>query len=153
MEEFDQEQPAEVKLVVTEEMRSYLYDITRWAKLLSVVGFVVSVFVILAAFSIPALINSNPAVATQMGQLGPSGSIIITVIYFILGLLLFYPSILLNKVASKGKQGVLFGDQESLNQALANLKSLFKFWGIVTIVAIGLYFLLVFLVGAGMATA
>ena len=153
MEEFEEQNQAEVKLVVTEEMRSYIYDITKWAKFLSVIGFVISVFVILAAFSIPALMNSNPAVAAQMGQLGTSGATVITIIYFILGLLLFYPSILLNKVANRGKQGVLFGDQESLNQAMSSLKSLFKFWGIVTITIIIFYFLLVFLVGAGMAVA
>ena len=153
MEEFVEQKPEEVKLVVTEEMRSYLYDITKWAKFLSIIGFVISVFIILAAFSIPAIINSNPAVAAQMGQLGASGATIITVIYFILGLLLFYPSILLNKVANKGKQGVLFGDQESLNQAVSNLKSLFKFWGIVTIAIIAFYFLMIFLVGAEMAAA
>jgi len=153
MEEFEEQNQAEVKLIVTEEMRSYIYDITKWAKFLSVIGFVISVFVILAAFSIPALMNSNPAVAAQMGQLGTSGATVITIIYFILGLLLFYPSILLNKVANRGKQGVLFGDQESLNQAMSSLKSLFKFWGIVTITIIIFYFLLVFLVGAGMAVA
>lgn len=153
IEEFEEQKPAEVKLVVTEEIRSYLYDITKWAKFLSVVGFVVSIFVIIAAFSIPALINSNPAVATQMGQLGSSGTTIVTVIYFVLGLLLFYPSILLNKIANKGKQGVLFGDQESLNSAMASLKSLFKFWGSITIAIIAFYFLLIFMVGAGMAVA
>ncbi|MDQ1139640.1 DUF5362 family protein [Pedobacter agri] len=153
MEEFEQQKAEEVKLVVTEDMRSYLYDITKWAKFLSVVGFVISVFIIVAAFSIPALVNSNPALATQMGQLGTSGATIITVIYFVMGLLLFYPSILLNRVANKGKQGVLFGDQENLNQAISNLKSLFKFWGIVTIAIIVFYFLMIFLVGAGMAVA
>ncbi|MET0573927.1 MAG: DUF5362 family protein [Pedobacter agri] len=153
MEEFEQQKAEEVKLAVTEDMRSYLYDITKWAKFLSVVGFVISVFIILAAFSIPALVNSNPAIAAQMGQLGASGATIITVIYFVMGLLLFYPSILLNRVANKGKQGVLFGDQENLNQAISNLKSLFKFWGIVTIAIIAFYFLMIFLVGAGMAVA
>lgn len=153
MEEFEQQKAEEVKLVVTEDMRSYLYDITKWAKFISVVGFVISVFIILAAFSIPALVNSNPAIAAQMGQLGASGATIITVIYFVMGLLLFYPSILLNRVANKGKQGVLFGDQENLNQAISNLKSLFKFWGIVTIAIIAFYFLMIFLVGAGMAVA
>ncbi|WP_316806406.1 DUF5362 family protein [Pedobacter agri] len=153
MEEFEQQKAEEVKLVVTEDMRSYLYDITKWAKFLSVVGFVISIFIIIAAFSIPALVDNNPAIAAQMGPLGASGATIITVIYFVMGLLLFYPSILLNRVANKGKQGVLFGDQENLNQAVSNLKSLFKFWGVVTIAIIAFYFLMIFLVGAGMAVA
>jgi len=151
MEEFEEQKPEEVKLVITEDIRSYLYDITKWAKFLSIIGFVVSVFIILAAFSIPTIINSNPTVAAQMNQLGSSGATIITIFYVILGLFLFYPSILLNKVASKGKQGVLFGDQESLNQAMASLKTLFKFWGIVFIIITAFFFLSRLLVGAAMA--
>ncbi|MDN3588182.1 DUF5362 family protein [Pedobacter aquatilis] len=150
-EQFEQDKPDEVKLVVTEDMRSYIYDITKWARFISIVGFVISIFVIMAAFSIPALMNSNPGVAAQMSQLGSNGATVITVVYFVLGLLLFYPSILLNKIAKKAKQGVLFGDQESLNESFANLKSLFKFWGIVTIVVIAFLLFSRLLVGAAMA--
>ena len=147
-EQFEDNKPDEVKLVVTEDMRSYIYDITKWARFISIVGFVISIFLIMAAFSISALMNSNPGVTAQLNQLGSNGSTVITVLYLVLGLLLFYPSILLNKLSKKAKQGVLFGDQESLNQSFATLKSLFKFWGIVTIVIIAFLFFSRFLVGA-----
>lgn len=152
-EEFEQQEPAEVKLIVTEDMRSYLYDITKWAKFLSIIGFIFAVMVILLAFSIPSIISTNPGVAKQMGALGQGGSTVITILYLLLGLFYFYPSVLLSKIANKGKQGVLFGDQESLNASMSSLKSLFKFWGIVTIIIIASYFILVFFVGAGMAAA
>lgn len=151
MEDLEQEVPQEVKLIVTEEMRSYLYDITKWAKFLSIVGFVFAAFIILAALSIPSIISSNPGLAKQFAPLGQGGATIITVVYLLLGLFYFYPSILLFRLANKGKQGVLFGDQESLDTAILSLKSLFKFWGIMTIAIIVGYFLLVFVVGAGMA--
>ncbi|TCD11076.1 hypothetical protein EZ449_06160 [Pedobacter frigidisoli] len=153
MEELDQQKPEEVKLVVSEEMRSYIYDVTKWAKFLSIVGFVFAALLILGAFSIPAMISSNPALAAKMSSLGQGGSTLVTIIYLALGLFYFYPSLLLFRISNKGKQGVLFGDQESLDSAFSNVKSLFKFWGIITIVVIVGYFLLVFLVGAGMAVA
>lgn len=153
MEELDQQKPEDVKLVVSEEMRSYLYDITKWAKFLSIVGFVFAALLILGAFSIPSMISSNPALAAKVGALGQGGSMAITIIYLALGLFYFYPSLLLFRISNKGKQGVLFGDQEHLDSAMSNLKSLFKFWGIITILIIVGYFLLVFLVGAGMAVA
>ena len=153
MEEFEQEQPEEVRLVVTEEMRSYIYDITRWAKFLSIVGFVFAALLILISFSVPAMLSGNPALARQLGPLGRGGSVMITILYLALGLFYFYPSLLLSRISGKGKQGVLFGDQESLDTAVSNLKSLFKFWGIATIMVIAGYFLLIFLVGAGMAAA
>ncbi|MGM9478723.1 hypothetical protein ACS5PU_20025 [Pedobacter sp. GSP4] len=150
MEDLEQEVPQEVKLVVTEEMRSYLYDITKWARFLSIVGFVFAALLILVALSIPSIIAGNPGLAKQFAPLGQGGSIVLTIIYLLLGLFYFYPSILLFRVANRGKQGVLFGDQESLDVAVLSLKSLFKFWGIMTIAVIVGYFLLVFVVGAGM---
>jgi len=153
MEDLEEDVPQEVKLVVTEEMRSYIYDITRWAKFLSIVGFVFSVILILVSFTIPAMIASNPVLAKQLGSLGQGSSTAITIVYLILGLFYFYPSLLLFRISNNGKQGVLFGNQESLNTAMQNVKSLFKFWGIITITVIVGYFLLIFLVGAGLAVA
>lgn len=153
MEDLENEEPQEVKLIVTEEMRSYIYDITKWAKFLSFVGFALAALLVLVSFSVPSLLGSNPALAKQFGALGQSGSIAITIIYLLLGLFYFYPSLLLLKIANHGKQGVLFGNQESLNTALQNVKSLFKFWGIITIVVIVSYFLLIFLGGLSMAVA
>jgi len=153
MEDLEEDVPQEVKLVVTEEMRSYIYDITRWAKFLSIVGFVFSVILILVSFTIPAMIESNPVLAKQLGSLGQGSSTAITIVYLILGLFYFYPSLLLFRISNNGKQGVLFGNQESLNTAMQNVKSLFKFWGIITITVIVGYFLLIFLVGAGLAVA
>ncbi|NTE00630.1 hypothetical protein G6M26_24070 [Agrobacterium tumefaciens] len=153
MEDLEENVPQEVKLVVTEEMRSYIYDITKWAKFLSIVGFVFSVILILVSFTIPSMIASNPMLAKQFGSLGQGSSTAITIVYLILGLFYFYPSLLLFRISNNGKQGVLFGNQESLNNAMQNVKSLFKFWGIITITVIVGYFLLIFLVGAGLAVA
>jgi hypothetical protein len=153
MDDLENEVPQEVKLIVTEEMRSYIYDITKWAKFLSFVGFALAALLVLVSFSVPSLLGSNPALAKQFGALGQSGSMAITIIYLALGLFYFYPSLLLLRISNNGKQGVLFGSQESLNTAMQNVKSLFKFWGIITIAVIVGYFLLIFMVGAGMAAA
>jgi len=153
MDDLENEVPQEVKLIVTEEMRSYIYDITKWAKFLSFVGFALAALLVLVSFSVPSLLGSNPALAKQFGALGQSGSMAITIIYLALGLFYFYPSLLLLRISNNGKQGVLFGSQESLNTAMQNVKSLFKFWGIITIAVIVGYFFLIFMVGAGMAAA
>ncbi|WP_443939708.1 DUF5362 family protein [Pedobacter sp. MW01-1-1] len=153
MEEYSEERSQEVKLIVTEEMRSYIYDITKWARFLAVVGFVFSAFLIIGSFGIGALISGNPQMSTQLGFLGSAGSVIVTFIYLALGLLYFYPSLLLFRVANRGKHAVLFGDQENLNIAMRNLKSLFTFLGVLTIVIIVVYILLIFLAGATMQVA
>ncbi|TDG36032.1 hypothetical protein EZJ43_10130 [Pedobacter changchengzhani] len=152
MENFDQEvtQPSEVKLVVTEEMRSYIYDATKWCKLLAIVGIVVSIFLLIGSFGIGALINADPKMQAQLGPLASAGGLGVTIFYLLMGLLYFYPSILLYKFANKGKQGVLFGDQASLNEAFLSIKSLFKFMGILTIVLVATYFIFVLVMGAGL---
>ena len=128
MEDFEKEVPQEVKLVVTEEMRSYFYDMSKWARFLSVVGFVISAFLTLGSFGIGAAVTANPGVLNQLGPLAGLGATGITIFYLLLALFFFYPSLLLFRF--------------STNEAIAHVKSLFKFWGILTILFIAGYFLL-----------
>jgi len=153
MENFDPEetQTQEIKLIVTEEMRSYIYETTKWAKILAIVGFVISAFLFIGSFGIASFINSNPNMAAQLGPLGKGGSLGVTVLYLIFAFLYFYPSLLLSKFSNKGKQGILFGDQASLSDALLNIKSLFKYMGILTLIVVFSYVALVLVVGLGMA--
>ncbi len=148
MKELENQEPAEVKLIVSEEMRSYLYDITKWTRFLAIAGFVFSAMLILISLSIGALLSGNPALSKQLGPLAEGGSTILTVLYLIMALLFFYPSLLMFKFSNKSKQAVLFGDQESLNEAVLNLKSLFKYWGILALVLIVGYFILNIFAGA-----
>jgi hypothetical protein len=149
MEDFENEVPQEVKLVVTEEMRSYFYDMSKWARFLSVVGFVISAFLTLGSFGIGAAVTANPGMLNQLGPLGGIGATGITIFYLLLALFFFYPSLLLLRFSAKVKQGVLFGDQGNLNDAIAHVKSLFKFWGVITILLIASYFLLLLAVLTG----
>jgi len=149
MEDLEQKVPQEVKLIVTEEMRSYFYDMSKWARFLSVVGFVISAFLTIGSFGIGAAITANPGMLNQLGPLAGIGATGITIFYLLLALFFFYPSLLLFRFSTKGKHGILFGDQENLDDAISHVKSLFKFWGIITIVLIVGYFLLLLAVLAG----
>jgi len=152
MEDLEQS-PQEVKLVVTEEMRSYIYEISKWARFLSIIGFILSAFLIIGSFGIGAALTANPSMVAQLGPLAGAGAIGVTIVYLVLALMYFYPSLLLFRFSNKGKQGVLYGDQESLDAAMMNMKSLFKFWGIFTIVIMIGYFLFMLLFAASMARA
>lgn len=132
------------QLIITEEIRSYIYDVARWANFLAVVGFVIAAFMLLAALTIGTAMNTNPQVAAMMGTLGNVGSTAITIVFIAYGLAIFYPSLLLSRYARKTKIGVLYGEQESLNESFSALKSLFKYWGIIVIILIGLNLLSVF---------
>jgi len=151
MEDLEEQVPQEVKLIVTEEMRSYIYETTKWTRFLSIIGFILSVFLIMGSFGIGAAVKTNPAILKPLGPFANIGAIGITVLYLLLALIYFYPSLLLFRFSNKGRQGVLYGDQESLNNALLSMKSLFKFWGISTIVIMIGYFLLILVFMASVA--
>jgi len=138
-EQFEnQTEPENPQLIVTEDMRSYIYDMSKWARFLGIVGFVVSAFLFLAALTVGPAINANPEMAKMLGQLGTMDSATITVVFCIYGAAICYPSFLMVRYASSANQGVLYGEQNNLNDAMSNLKSLFKYFGILALIFIGL---------------
>jgi hypothetical protein len=130
-------------LVVSEEMRSYIYEIAKWAGFLAIVGFVFTGIMIISAFTIGAAMNTSPEIMLMAGPLGKFGGIFFTVICLVYAFAVFYPSLLMFKYSTKAKHGILYGEQSNLNDALSKLKSLFKYWGILTIIFVSLYILLI----------
>lgn len=160
MENFDETQPVQPAeeqdetLIVTEDIRSYIYETAKWTHFLSIVGFILCGFLVIVAFGIGAIMGS----ASQLADLGPLsaiGSVGITIVYLLLALIYFYPSLLLFKYSSAAKKAVLFADQLSLSVAMGKMKSLFKFWGIFTIIILAFYiilFLFAIVAGIGAST-
>ena len=138
-ETIQQQQP---QLIVSEDMRSYIYDMAKWANFLAIVGFVIVGFLILTSFTIGSAMSTNPELAAAMStsRLSPIG---ITIFCLVYAFAVFYPSLLMFKYAAKAKFGVLYGEQASLDEALGKMKSLFKFWGIITIVLLSLYIIFI----------
>src|SRR5690606_9207419 len=83
------------QLMVTEDMRSYLYDMAKWANFLGIAGFVIAAFMLMAALTIGPAINANPEMAKMLGQLGTVDSTTLSIVFLIYGLLIFYPSLLM----------------------------------------------------------
>ena len=142
-------------LVISEDIRSYLYESAKWTKFLSIVGFVFTALMVLLSLSVGSLMTAmNTAVGEQHNPYAALGSGMLTVILLLSAVLYFYPSFLLFKFSNATKQGVLYGDQESLNAGLSKLKSFFKFWGVLMIVILGFYALaLLFGIIAGIAAS
>lgn len=133
------------QLVVTEEIRSYIYETAKWTKFLSIVGLVLAVFMALAAFSANAIIETITA-TTPGNPLAQMGSAFIMVYFLCISLMLFYPSFLLFKYANAATTAVLYADQENFTIAMKKMKSVFKFWGIMTIIVLAMYILSLLLV-------
>lgn len=132
------------QLIVSEDMRSYIYDMTKWTSFLAIVGFVLTGLMVLTAFTIGPAISTDAKLAAAMAasSLSPMG---ITLFCLVFAFAIFYPSLLLYKYTAKAKLGVLYGEQASLNEAFGKMKSLFKYWGIITLIGIVFYILLIVL--------
>lgn len=141
-EEITSESPTGPQLIVTEEMRSYLYEMAKWAGFLAIVGFVFTGLAVVSSFTVGAAIGSNPELP-GLKPFAAIGSLGFTIMGLLYAFAIFYPSLLLFKYSARAKLGVLYGDQDSLNEALSKLKSLFKYWGILTIILICFYIMLV----------
>lgn len=133
------------QLLITEDMRSHIYETAKWANILAIVGFVISGVAIIAAFTMGSAMNTNPELATAIGSLGKLGSVVLTLIFLCYSFAIFYPSLLMFKYSTKAKLGVLYGDQASLAEALGKMKSLFKYWGILALIMAGFYLLMILL--------
>jgi hypothetical protein len=118
-------------LIITEDIRSYIYESARWSKFLSIVGFIFTGLMVLAAFSMNSIMTAMSQMPAYSG-LAKFGS----------ALLYFYPSYLMYKYANSAKHAVLYGDQPSLSVAMSKMKSIFKFWGILTMILVGIYVLM-----------
>jgi hypothetical protein len=153
---FTPENPKQESLVITEDIRSYIYETAKWTKFLSIIGFIGTGFLVLISFSVGAFMS---AAGTLMGKANPyaaMGSGALTVTVLLTALLYFYPSFILFKYSNAAKKAILYEDQHSLAIAAAKMKSFFKFWGILTIIVLAIYiilFLFMIVAGIGAATA
>lgn len=102
-----------------------------WVRFLSVLGFVLCGFMVLAGvFSVFAGLTSG------QGQMLAAG-----LLYVLMTILYFVPSMLLGQFATAiGKLGQS-GTEDDLQEAMERQKSFWKFVGIMTLVVMGLYLL------------
>jgi hypothetical protein len=149
-----EEEDGPIRLIITEDIRSYIYQAAKWAKFLSIVGFIVTGLMVMIALSVQSVMQSLSEIPAYSG-LAALGSGVITFFYLLLALLYCYPSYLMYKFSSSAKLAVLYGNQESLSEAMIKMKSIFKFFGIITVIFISMYVLMVvlFSIGAGIAAA
>ena len=129
------------QLIIDLASQSFLQTTARWAKILAVIGFVMIGFIILVAI----YITSTTGVWSQTGL----QNFFMTAIYSLMGLLYFFPTLYLYRFAVKMQEGLQDNDQEMVRESFQNLKSLFRFVGILTVVCIGIYGLMLFAVGIG----
>ncbi|MBS1666177.1 MAG: hypothetical protein JST58_02260 [Bacteroidetes bacterium] len=144
-------------LQIDQQTNSYLGETAKWTKFLSILGFIFcGIFVIVGIFfgSVIGALFSGKLPGAEMSSAPGAGGFgaLFAIIYILLALLYFFPCFYLYNFSSKMQIALRNNDQSQLNNSFKNLKSCFKFLGILTIVILSFYVLaIIFSIIAGAA--
>ncbi len=121
-----------------------LRESAKWGKFLAVIGLIFSGMIVVFAFILPSLIDSISA--AQHSEFLPEGSKAgITFNFILIAALIFFPCLFLLRFSNSIKKAIEEINQDEFTMAFSNLKTLLKFYGIVTIIILGLYALAIVL--------
>ena len=140
-------------LDLTQEAIGYLKTTAKWANFLAIIGFIGVGFMVLAALFVGTFMSSMSDFSEISPLIGSGFGLAMTILYLIIAALYFFPTLYLYRFATKTKAAIRDYQTHNLTEGLKNLKSSFKFVGIMIAVILGLYALiLVFaIVGGGIA--
>ena len=138
-------------LQVSSTSQSFLSEAAKWGKFLSVVGFIFCGLLAIASFFAPRLYSRMEAYQSLPAGRATGASVVITLFYLCFAVVLFFPSLYLNKFSAKMKIALNSANQENFEESLLNLKSLLKFYGIFTIIMLSIYVLVFILSMLGLA--
>jgi len=135
-------------LSLTSGSKAFLNEAARWTKFLSILGFIFIGILIIVALFAGSFIAAAMEAQTGMGMLGGT---VLTIIYLAMAALYFFPIYYLFQFSSKMKAALAQQSSELLQQAFENLKSHYKFMGILMIVVLGFYVIVLAFAGIGAA--
>ncbi|MFZ4785088.1 MAG: hypothetical protein ACOYLH_06380 [Flavobacteriales bacterium] len=123
---------------ITTQIQENLRIAGKWGRFLAILGFIGLGFMILGSISMFAFI-SNSRISGSNGMT-MSG---IGFLYLAIGILYFFPTLFLLRLSNAALNTGLYGNETDLEEMTLNLKKLFKFIGILTIITIGIYILVI----------
>ena len=134
MENFDNNEQGAHSFINSTEITNYLMETAKWGKFLAIVGYVsIGILGLLAIFMMVGFSTLSEISGTDfpMGAFG--------FFYIIMGAIYYFPVTYLYKYAVQIKKGLHSNDITTITAGFENLKSLFKFMAIVTIVILSIY--------------
>lgn len=130
------ESPGSAGLEIGEETQTYLYETKRWANFLAILGFIFVGLIVVLAFSISTILSS-----LGQGRLGNFPGPLFGAIYLVVAVLNFFPVLYLYRFADHLGKALAIKNPEDLTAAFKNLKSHYRYIGIVAIVVLSFYVL------------
>ena len=124
---------------IDQSSRAHLAEAAKWAKFLAIVGFVMCGLIIVLSFFIGALFSTSMSRYGDSAAFGSGFGIIMTIVYLSFGVLYFFPCLFLFRFANNMIVALNSNEQITLNRSFQNLKIMFRYVGILTIIVLALY--------------
>lgn len=139
-------------LNVDPQSKSFLSEASKWGRFLAIVGFIVCAIVIVVGIFMAVKVNEVNSMYREFGGMrgrdAENLGIIMAVAYILIAVIYFFPCLYLLRFSDHMKAALNSDNQDNLRTAFQNLKSMFKFVGVLTIIVLAIYALL-FIVGLG----
>jgi uncharacterized protein DUF5362 len=144
------------ELQIDGQSNAHLSQAAKWAKFLAIIGFIfcglLVVYGIFAGILFSSLSRMNTESSVPFGNFPNVGGAFFLTFAIIGAVLYFFPCLYLFRFGSRMQTALRNNDQNTLTNSFGNLKSFYKFLGILTIVVLAFY-LLIFLIAIISATA
>jgi len=123
--------------------RAHLMEAAKWARFLAIVGFVcITIFALIAIFG-GSYIARTFSKAGQYNELAPdfsTGMTAFIIVYYVcLALIVFFAYLFLYRFAANMRAALRENSQDLLNRSFQNLKVLYRYWGILTVIGLALF--------------
>lgn len=136
--------PTEIPQLTTESV-SYILKAAKWSKFLAILGFIISGLLIVGGILMSFVLNSLTEELVPLNM--PISPKILSFFYIILAGIYLIPVIFLNSFSNNAIKAVNRPSTENMTVSLKNLKNLFVFVGISTIVLLAFYTIILIAVG------
>jgi len=133
-------------LVITNDMKINLLETAKWGKFLSIVGFVSIAIMVLVGLFVSYFMNAMMAINPVTSDL-PSGalgalSLVYAVMFILIAVIYIFPTLYLYRFSNAILKEKYGSDVSNYQTGFENLKSLFKFMGIITAILLSIYALI-----------
>jgi hypothetical protein len=121
--------------------KSHLAEAAKWAKFLSIMGFIGCGLIVLMGVFFGSFFSMFSG---ELNRNSPYGDFpasrgfgaVAAIMYVLIALIYFFPCLFLFRFATKMKTALASNDQETLNTSFQNLKATFRFIGILTLIGL-----------------
>jgi len=140
-------------LTIDPVTKAHLYETAKWARFISIIGFVFLCLMVVAGISAGFLFSSMSNIDAEFDTPSPMASVFtggMIFFYILMAAIMFFPLLYLYRFAARVKFSIEGNDQETLISSFHQLKMCFRYVGIFTIILIGFYALIfIFAILAG----